>query len=272
VPLTAFQSETLRLLAARRSPESFLAGGTVLNAAADSPRYSKDVDIFHDVEESIVVNAEADAALLRQSGYQVAWLLRQPAFQRAEIARAENRLTIEWVFDSAFRFFPVERDALSGWRLNLYDAATNKMLALMARSEPRDYLDVLFFHQNHLSLGALCWAAAGKDPGVNPFMILQESQRNTRFQPEQFRELSVATPLDLPAWKKTWIEGSRQAEQLLERLPADEIGCLYLDAQNRPVTPDPAASEFPKWRRHYGSVRGAWPVIRKQSSNPSEKV
>jgi hypothetical protein len=50
MPLTAFQSETLRLLAGRRSPESFLAGGTVLNAGSDSPRYSKDVDIFHDVE------------------------------------------------------------------------------------------------------------------------------------------------------------------------------------------------------------------------------
>lgn len=262
MPLTAFQSETLRLLAARRSPESFLAGGTVLNAAPGSPRYSKDVDIFHDVEESVVVNAEADAALLQQSGYRITWLLRQPAFQRAEAVRGENKLTIEWVFDSAFRFFPVERDELSGWRLNVYDAATNKMLALMARSEPRDYLDILFFHQNHLSMGALCWAAAGKDPGVNPFMILQESKRNVHFRPEQFRELRVATPLDLQAWKKIWMEGTRQAEQLLERLPAEEVGCLYLDAQNRPVTPDPASPEFSQWRRHYGSVRGAWPVIR----------
>ena len=30
------------------------------------------------------------------------------------------------------------------WRLNLYDAATNKLVALMGRGEPRDYLDVLF--------------------------------------------------------------------------------------------------------------------------------
>src|ERR1017187_9365935 len=213
MPLTEFQSETLRLLAARRSPESFVAGGTVLNAQPDSPRYSKDVDIFHDVEASVLTNALGDAACLEQTGYQVAWLLRQPAFQRAEVVRDENRLLLEWVFDSAFRFFPVERDDLSGWRLNLFDAATNKMLALMARSEPRDYLDVLFLHQNHLSLGALCWAAAGKDPGVNPFMILQESQRNTRFQPEQFNELRLATPPDLPRWKLIWMDATRKAEQ-----------------------------------------------------------
>ena len=167
-----------------------------------------------------------------------------------------------WVFDSAFRFFPIERDELAGWRLNDYDAATNKMLALMARSEPRDYLDVLFFHQNRLSLGALCWAAAGKDPGVNPFMILQESQRNVHFRPEQFRGVRAAAPLDLQTWKRIWIEASRGAEKLLEELPAAEVGCLYLDTQNRPVTPDRASPAFPGLRRHFGSVRGAWPVVR----------
>lgn len=160
-------------------------------------------------------------------------------------------LTIEWVFDSAFRFFPVEPDEVSGWRLNVYDAATNKILAVMGRSEARDYLDILFFHQNRLSLGALCWAAAGKDSGVNPFMILRESRRNVHFRPEQFRELNVATPLDLPAWKKTWIEATRHAEHLLEQLPAEEVGCLNLDATGMPVTPDPASKEFVKLNRHH---------------------
>ena len=262
MPLTAFQSETLRLLAARRSPESFLAGGTVLNSGIDSPRYSKDLDIFHDVEKSVVTSAETDAAALRQAGYEVEWLLRQPLFQRAEVIRSGNRLLIEWLFDSAFRFFPVERDELAGWRLNVHDAATNKLLALMGRGEPRDYLDVLFFHQHHLSLGALCWAAAGKDPGVNPFMILQECQRTTRFRPEEFRELHLAAPLDLPKWKQAWIEASREAQSLLQLLPAEEVGCLYLDTSGKPVTPDPASAEFPALRRHFGSVRGAWPVIR----------
>lgn len=261
MPLTAFQSKTLRLLAARRTPESFLAGGTVLNAGPETPRYSRDVDIFHDVEASVAANAEADAALLQEAGYGVEWLLRQPMFQRAMVVYNSNRLKMEWVFDSAFRFFPVEPDELAGWRLNIHDAATNKMLALMARSEPRDYLDVLFFHQKRLSLGALCWAAAGKDPGVNPFMILQESQRNTHFRPEQFREIDPTVPLDLKEWKATWIQATRDAEDLLEKLPAEEVGCLYLDAQNRPVTPDPASREFPKLRRHFGSVRGAWPVV-----------
>ena len=53
------------------------------------------------------------------------------------------------------------------------------------------------------------------------------------------------------------------AERRLEQLPADEVGCLYLDGQNRPVTPDPDAPEFSKLRRHFGCVRGAWPIIGK---------
>ena len=262
MPLTAFQSETLSLLAKHRSPESFLAGGTVLNASVDSPRYSKDLDIFHDVETSVATSANADAETLLQAGYELKWLLQQPLFQRAEVILNGNHLLIEWVFDSAFRFFPVERDDRVGWRLNIYDAATNKLLALMGRGEPRDYLDILFFHEHQLSLGSLCWASAGKDPGVNPFMILQECQRTTHFRPEQFLDLQLALPLDLQRWKKQWLAASREAELLLTRLPAEEVGCLYLDSTGKPVTPDPDSAEFPSLTRHFGSIRGAWPVIR----------
>ena len=69
MPLTPFQSLTLHVLASQRSPNSFLAGGTVLNSAPDSPRFSKDLYFFHDVEESVAVCAEADAAVLAQEGY-----------------------------------------------------------------------------------------------------------------------------------------------------------------------------------------------------------
>ena len=120
----------------------------------------------------------------------------------------------------------------------------------------KDYLDVLFFHQHHLSRdGALCWAAAGKDPEVNPFMILQECRRTTRFQPEHFRELILAKPLDLQGWKLIWLQASREAEQLLRDLPPEEIG-WDLDADGKPVTPNPKIVEFPSLTRHFGSVRG----------------
>jgi hypothetical protein len=58
-----------------------------------------------------------------------------------------------------------------------------------------------------------------------------------------------------------WLAARERAEQLFERLPAEELGCLYLDRDNKPVTPDPDSPEFAELKRHFGSVRGAWPRI-----------
>ncbi len=52
MPLAAFQSEVLAVLAANRSEESHFAGGLVLNASPDSARFSRDFDIFHEQRRS----------------------------------------------------------------------------------------------------------------------------------------------------------------------------------------------------------------------------
>ena len=51
------------------------------------------------------------------------------------------------------------------------------------------------------------------------------------------------------------------AKQLLVALPPEGIGCLYLDKNNNPVTPDASAAGFRKLIRHVGCVRGAWPQV-----------
>ena len=51
MPLGRFQSEVLRTLAAQRSPDSYIAGGVAINRAG--PRFSGDIDIFHDSEERL---------------------------------------------------------------------------------------------------------------------------------------------------------------------------------------------------------------------------
>ena len=47
MPLSRIQIEVLKLLAAHRDPESYVAGATPLNLKG--PRYSGDIDVFHDV-------------------------------------------------------------------------------------------------------------------------------------------------------------------------------------------------------------------------------
>ncbi len=262
MPVTPFQKGVLRLLAANRSPESHVAGAIVLNQAGDSPRYSQDIDVNHDLEEAVARSAERDSAILTANGYTVEWAMREPMFTRAMIRRGEDWVKLEWVFDSAFRFFPAEPDPECGWRLNFYDAATNKVLALVGRVMARDFVDIIHIHRRQLSFGALCWAASGKDAGLNPFFILGEARRTTHYTKGDFEAVQLTQPLDLPALYQTWRQALAEAETLLGKLPAEEVGCLYLNEQNVSVTPDPASPDFPKLRRHFGSVRGAWPVIR----------
>ena len=55
MPLYNIQSKILLLLAAHRNPESYVAGAVPLNR--DGPRYSNDIDIFHDREEKVAAAA-----------------------------------------------------------------------------------------------------------------------------------------------------------------------------------------------------------------------
>ena len=168
MPLTAFQSEVLTVLAANRSEESHFAGGVVLHAAPDSARFSHDFDIFHEAAEEVARASDADAASLRAAGYAVAPVVgdwqKPGTFRKAHVSLGSNSVEIDWAADSAFRFFPIERDPLLGWRLHLFDMATNKALALCARTETRDYVDIVELHKI-FPLPAIVWAACGKDPG-----------------------------------------------------------------------------------------------------------
>jgi PAS domain-containing protein len=186
---------------------------------------------------------------------------RQATYCRASVGRGDRSTKLEWVIDSAFRFFPVEPDLDLGWRLNFWDAATNKVLALAGRTVLRDYLDVLYLHEWHLHLGALAWAAAGKDPGLTPEMILDGARRNTRFPDEDLSKLYLAQPADFKALKRRFLQAADEAESLFQKLPLADVGCFYLDSDGKPVYPNPAASDFARLTRHCGCVKGAWPRV-----------
>lgn len=261
MPLGDFETEVLRLLAAQRSPDSYVGGATVLHQSTTSPRASEDVDLFHDEEAAVNAAAEADLAVLKQAGFRVQVERPQEGFVRAFIARDAQRTKIEWVRDSAFRFFPVEPDSQLGWRLNFWDAATNKLLAFAGRMKLRDYLDVMFLHDRHLHVGALAWAAAGKDPGMNAEWIIEWGGRQARLNGQEATKLLLTEPLNLKDLRVRWVKAAEEALALCERLPTSERGCLYLDASGKPVCPNPDSPDFAKLTRHYGSVKGAWPRV-----------
>ena len=108
MPLTEIEEKVFRLLRANRNPESHVAGASVLHRGPASPRYSGDIDLFHDEVRLVAENAERDVATLRAAGLVIEWAARPESFHRAWVVDGAQRLKIEWVFDSAFRFFPVE--------------------------------------------------------------------------------------------------------------------------------------------------------------------
>jgi len=116
VPLSKIQSDILRLLAAHRDPESYIAGAAALNR--DAPRYSGDIDIFHGREERVATAAGSDAQALETGGYAVRWLRREPAIYTAEVSGQSGATHLEWVVDAEFRFFPVLRDDTFGYVLH----------------------------------------------------------------------------------------------------------------------------------------------------------
>ncbi len=261
MPLTQIQSQVLREIAANRSPDSYLAGATVLHRDADTPRFSQDLDLFHDLAESVALCAEKDAVTLRDAGHELTWVLRTPAFSRAIVLVEGQQLRIEWAQDSAFRFFPVQQDDQCGYRLHDVDAAVNKVLALAGRQEIRDFVDTLHLHETFLHLGALAWAACGKDPGFTPGFLLEQAGRHVAYTQADLDRLHLRTPLDLRSMKRSWLTAAEEAALLVATLPAEEMGCLYLDSNGHPTTPDPASSDFGEVHRHHGSIGGTWPTV-----------
>jgi hypothetical protein len=67
--LSELQRNVLKMLAANRSDESYMAGEAVLNR--DWPRMSDDFDVFHDTDDGIGPSAERDIAALKAHGFRV---------------------------------------------------------------------------------------------------------------------------------------------------------------------------------------------------------
>jgi hypothetical protein len=227
MPLTSHQASIARLLATNRTPDSYLAGGAALHIEPNSKRYSNDLDYFQDSEARVLSAFTEDRRLLEGAGYGVTVLMNQPGFIRAIVEKGADQTKVEWAHDSAWRFLPPVLHEISGYQLHPVDLAINKLLALVGRDEARDFLDILHAHDTILPLGALCWAAAGKDPGFTPFLLLSLLQRRGRYHAEDFKRLALRDPVDLVALKAQWLRALDEANTFVHARPPDELGCLY---------------------------------------------
>jgi len=265
--LSAFQRGVCRLLAQNRisSGESYLAGGATLNELLHAPRVSRDLDVFHDTEEALVAAWHADRSLLTAAGYDVHVFRERPGFVEVEVRRADEQVLLQWARDSAYRFFPLVEHEDFGLTLHPFDLATSKVLALVGRLEPRDFVDTLACDGQIQPLGLLAWAACGKDPGFSPVAILEEAARASRYSAEELRALDFeGTPPDPKDLSRQWRNLLDAARQVVALLPADQAGRAVLDVSGAPfrggVDALREALSTDRLLFHPGSIRGAWPM------------
>ncbi|HLG55955.1 MAG TPA: hypothetical protein VI485_11535 [Vicinamibacterales bacterium] len=233
MPLTPFQTGLLTLLAANRSPESFVAGGIALNVRA----------------------SDADVATLEAAGYSSSREVWTPSFRRAWITRGEEGVRLEWCYDSAWRFFPIEPDALLGWKLHWFDALTNKALAMGGRAETRDLVDIVNYAAR-CPLHAVIWAACSKDPGFGPLLLLSQMQRHSRVDPADLRAMGAS--MEPQILKSRWLDLAARAEVEIERAGTArvEVGLAFVHESGAIGWFDDSA-----YVPHRATLRGALPRI-----------
>ena len=254
MPLSRIQIDVLRLLASHRDPESYVAGATPLNR--NTPRFSSDIDVFHDREERVALAALEDAAALKAAGYRFVWLRQLPLIYTAEVSRRGSFTRLEWLVDSDFRFFPTVPDETFGYMLHPVDLAMNKAMAAAGRREVRDLVDLVTVHETILSLSAVIWAAVEKSPGFTPEGLIAEIRRNANYPAAEWRAILSSEPLDPKDITGRLRSALDAAQAFAERMPTDKIGVLFLE-HGTVVQPDPGRLD--DYGTHAGQRRGHWP-------------
>jgi hypothetical protein len=259
VPLTDYQRGVLIALSSA-DDAGHLAGGAAIHFAPNSARFSDDLDFFHDSEARVAAAFSRDRDALESAGHTVRVSISQPGHIRAVVSRGSDATRVDWAHDSAWRFLPIVDEADGVRLLHPVDLAVNKVLALAGRDEPRDFVDILFVHRAVLPLGALVWAAAGKDPGFTPLSLLELLKRRGRYRPEDFVRMNLATPFDLPTAKEAWLAALHDAEAFIRSAPPDDVGCLYWSSA-RAAFIVPTADEIARGEviAHFGRPGGVVP-------------
>lgn len=268
--LSPFQKELCHLLADSRrvGGQSYVAGGVALNHTLQASRLSRDVDLFHDTLEALDATWQADRALLQNNRYDLQLVRERSGFVEAEVARGGDSVLVQWVRDSAFRFFPLQPSDDFGLTLHPLDLATNKLLALVGREEARDWVDTLTCHQKVAPLGLLAWAACGKDEGWNPQLILDEAARNARLSREEWQEIEWdGEPPSLQFLKEQWRAAAAQARGIIALLPPESVGTAVLTSAGEVFNGSPTdvkqALSTEQLFFHRGHIGGVWPQLKR---------
>jgi hypothetical protein len=117
-------------------------------------------------------------------------------------------------------------------------------------------LDLLYIHGRHLPLGAVIWAAVGKDPGYSPESLICEIRRNARYRADDYADLALAEPVDAGDVARRLRKALDEAEVFVGAMPAGKEGLLFL-VDGKPLQPEPQT--LADYVEHAGRRGGYWP-------------
>jgi hypothetical protein len=175
MPINELQREVAAVALRAAARHGFaLAGGNALIAHGIIDRPTDDVDLFSDQEAGVAAAAQAVEGALREAGFHAE--RQDKAGGLEEIFEGMGEGLAEWVITSPggqqtmlqMAYFdrshgPVTMDV--GPVLDLEDLAGWKVVALVSRVEPRDYVDTAATLQ-HYAVDQLIGFARQLDPGL----------------------------------------------------------------------------------------------------------
>lgn len=265
--VTRFQSEVLKLIASSRisNRETYIAGGLALNHQLHRPRVSDDIDIFNNSYDALTSASDNDRKILVDAGYDVVLKRERNYIVEVTVSKGDETTDIQWVQDSAYRFFPLVTDELLGLTLHPFDLVTNKLLALAGRRVPRDWVDMVSCSEEIQPLAYLAWAANGKDQGLSPNFILDMCARTTYVQKELDLVVKSVETVNAATLSRKWHEMVNRARTTIRLLPPEEVGKAVLTKNRVPFRGSDDELKFALKNGgiifHEGEIGGAWPTL-----------
>lgn len=166
--LSALQRRIRRVIA--RLPDLgglALAGGAALIVGGVAERATNDLDFFAPAADPVAQSLGVVEGALAAEGLEVRRLRYTSTYARLEVRSDTETTYVDLAND--FRLLPAIPTP-EGNVLSLSELAADKTLALTARAEARDYID-LHALASHFTLDEMCDLAAAKDQGFQPAQL-----------------------------------------------------------------------------------------------------
>lgn len=219
--LTSLQEEILKIFGQTQESDLFyLTGGTALAAFYLQHRLSKDLDFFTVEEEVIGHFGERLKGNLEAKGIRTQTIRKLKSSFEILASKEAVNVPIHLALDSPFRFKEPEEIYLGVKVDSLIDIATNKLLTVFSRSEPRDFVDIFFLIKEKFSLEELIEKSKLKDPGLDEYYLAIAFHRANEL-PDDISKfpVSMIKPIDIKEMKGYFIN---QALSLLDKAKGKE--------------------------------------------------